>query len=206
MSNYYNRSNKSKQLTLGELVVFIEKNAKYISALGQKKYLINDDLSNMEKIYGKDIYDKSVKLEPEETNKIAKINQLPKNLQIIFEEYGINRAGIVSKLDTDNTQNVSFIASIFYLLLSEYRLYRKSQQIEFIRNFSRIQSQNAKRNFGQYGYAKLYGWVFKEFRENISSLKPTKHLFKYIIDQMCVNIFVANTKEDSITFFGDEAT
>jgi len=186
------RSDMGKKIDIQDIVTYIEKNKKFIDAPK------NDSLGFMED----DL--KDIKIDPMHYNKIGTLENLPTNLSSVFGSVNnLKRLGVIHNVQVPTEIDISFVSSLFAVIIDDFIKMKESEQIEFTEIFIRRIHKESREKYIEYEYSKL-GWELKEFSNNIKTFTIGKDILRYIADYLFINIFIIDVEADSLVYVGEK--
>lgn len=186
------RSDMGKKIDIQDIVTYIEKNKKFIDAPK------NDSLGFMED----DL--KEIKIDPMNYNKIGTLDNLPTNLSSVFGSVNnLKRLGVIHNVQIPSEMDISFVSSLFSVIIDDFIKMKESEQIEFTEIFIRRIHKESRDKYIEYEYSKL-GWELKEFANNIKTFTIGKDILRYIADYLFINIFIIDVEADSLVYVGEK--
>jgi hypothetical protein len=179
-----------KLININDIIDYIDKNRKFIDNTDKIEKLKLDEIEEEEPF------------EPLNYQQLKELDKLPPNLKLIFDSNKYFRLGVISNVNIPAGSDISFVSSIIALLVPNFTQLNENEQIEYVQVFIRRIHKESRANFIKFGYSK-FGWVVKEFVENIKNFKFGKDLMKYISDFFFVNIFVIDYINDKLVYVGE---
>lgn len=200
MSAYRISNNRDygKEITLGDIVTYIEKN-KIIMDMTKTEFLKVGDI-NTEK-----------QIEILENNKICYLVNLPTNLGAIFGSgeanpwsgSSLSRVGSIHHVSAPSDADISYASSIISVIFDDYATLNEIEQIEIVETFIRRIHKESREKFKEFGYEK-FGWAIKDFVNNVNNFTMGKDLARYISDYLYINIFVLDIENDGLIYIGEK--
>lgn len=182
--------NQGKQITINDIIDYIETNKKFINQPGYIQLNDNDIQRD----------DKLVPLVYKETKELI---NLPTNLNSIFTSMLLCRTGVISTINIPSNINITYVSSILTLLDPEFTDMKETKQIKFVEVFIRKLHKETRCNYDTFAYKEL-GWVLKEFRNQVMQFKIGRSLMKYIADYLHINIFLLDIENDTLIYIGEK--
>lgn len=127
------------------------------------------------------------------------INDFPEKLKTIFDPFIKDFIRHGSKTTFDNDVNLSLFYSVLSCVVSDFRTFSTSDQLNFINKLREkiIIFLTNEETFKNYDYEKQ-GWVKKDIINSFVLFKTNKLVLKVLADYLNINIFVLNILEDKI--------
>lgn len=186
-----NNFESNKKLTFDDLLKFINDNKKYILDPDDRspdvEYKSMDKYSliidTMQNISGAGT--KIKKLQPFQTD-ILKNHATIQNIFDV-EKISVTRVGIMNDM---NGKNISFLSSVFFLVIENFSQLYLEEQYSYINNFISL----AESKLNDYIKLQKLKWNKADALYSIKSFDFNKFIVKYVSDVLHVNIFIVTNE------------